>query len=110
MNCSKIGHSYEAFKYLFERNILLRLLSANKNSPVYVLKLVGLITGNFGLIQDFTNKFVERFGKNEISFSQQESQIFPKLSRNLAVESRINPKFPMIAKIYTGEFLFSEKR
>ena len=39
MNCSKIGHSmYEAFTYLFGWNIFIRLLSANKNYPVDLLK------------------------------------------------------------------------
>ena len=32
MNCSEIGHSYEAFTYLVGQNIFIRLLSANKNS------------------------------------------------------------------------------
>ena len=39
INCSKIGHSYEAFTYLFGQNIFICLLSTNKNSPVDLLKL-----------------------------------------------------------------------
>ena len=46
MNCSKIGHSYEAFTYRFDRNIFIRLLSENKNSAEYLWKLA--ITGKFG--------------------------------------------------------------
>ena len=34
MYCSKIGHSYEAFTYLFSQNIFIHLLTAKKNSPV----------------------------------------------------------------------------
>ena len=50
MNCSKTGHSYEAFTYLFGHNIFLLLLSAKKNSPVDLSNFV--ITGNCGLIRD----------------------------------------------------------
>ena len=32
MNCSKIDHSYEAFKHQFGRNISVHLHSANNNS------------------------------------------------------------------------------
>ena len=46
------GHSYEAFTYLFGRNIVIRLLSANKNSPVDLLKWA--IMEDFGLIRDYT--------------------------------------------------------
>ena len=34
MNCPKIGHSYQAFTYLFGRNIFTRLLSAYRSSHV----------------------------------------------------------------------------
>ena len=37
--CSKIGHSYEAFTYLFSQNIFIRLLTAKKNSGVDLSKL-----------------------------------------------------------------------
>ena len=48
MKCSKIGHSYEAFTYLFGRNIAIRLLPANKYSPVDLsLKLA--VTGNLSV-------------------------------------------------------------
>ena len=51
MNCSKIDHSmYEAFTYLFGWNIFFRLLSANKNYPVDLLKLA--ITVKFVLFRD----------------------------------------------------------
>ena len=46
MNCSKIGHSYEAFTYPFDRNIFIRLPSENKNSAEYLWKLA--IMGKFG--------------------------------------------------------------
>ena len=49
MHCSKIGHTYEAFTYLFGRNVFIRLLSANKTSAD-LLKLA--ITGYFRLIRD----------------------------------------------------------
>ena len=38
MNCSKIGHSYEAFTCLFCQNIFIHLDSANKQSYVYLWK------------------------------------------------------------------------
>ena len=43
LNCFRIGHSYEAFTYLFGQNIFIHLLTANKNSPVDLQKLA--ITG-----------------------------------------------------------------
>ena len=48
----QLGHSYETFMYLFGRNtcIYIRLLPANKNYPLDILKLV--IKGNFGLLCD----------------------------------------------------------
>ena len=42
----KIGHSYEAFTYLFCRNIFIRLLSASKISSVNLLKL-NRVSGKF---------------------------------------------------------------
>ena len=74
--------SYEAFTYiayLFGWDIFIRLLSANKNSFVDLLKLV--ITG---LIRN--NRW---FWDSVCSF-------FPKKLRNLLVESRIDPKIPVI--------------
>ena len=38
MNCSNIGHSYEAFTYLFSRNMSNPLLSANNNPFADLLK------------------------------------------------------------------------
>ena len=39
MNCFKICHSYEALPYLLSQNVFNRLLSANKNSSVNLVKL-----------------------------------------------------------------------
>ena len=46
------GHSNEAFTYLFGQKIFIRLLSANKNPPVDLLKWA--IMEDFGLIRDYT--------------------------------------------------------
>ena len=43
MSCSKIGHSCEAFTYLFGPNMFICLLSANKKSPAEIA-----IMGNLG--------------------------------------------------------------
>ena len=48
LNCSKIGHSYEAFKYLFDGNISTPLLSAIKNSSADLLN--SGVTRNFRII------------------------------------------------------------
>ena len=47
------GHSYEAFTYLFGRNIFIRLLSANKNSLVDLLTWANM--EDFGLIRDYSS-------------------------------------------------------
>ena len=62
LNLAKIGHLHmnEAFAYLFGRNIFIRLLSANKISPVDLLKLA--ITGNFTrLIRDSETRTIHFF-------------------------------------------------
>ena len=98
LNLSKIGHLHmnEAFAYLFGRNIFIRLLSANKISPVDLLKLA--ITGNFTQINPW-------FWDPNYSF-------FPRPLRNLFVESQINPKFPVTShfKRSAGECLFADRR
>ena len=57
-----------------------------KNSPVYLLKLA--IIRNFGLIRDFTAKFLKSFGKNLWFLLAQINEIsfFPKRSKNLLVK------------------------
>ena len=55
-------------------------ISANKNPPVDLLKFV--ITGIFGSTCDYTHKFLTSFGKKSVAW---------------VPESRINPKFPVIA-------------
>ena len=57
MNCFKFGHSYEAFTYLFGRNIFIRRLSASKNCSVDLLKLSGM--GNFGLSKILLTSFLQ---------------------------------------------------
>ena len=59
MNRSEIGHSYEAFTYVFGLNIFIYLLSANKNSPVGISKLA--ITVNIGLISDSGSQTIHFF-------------------------------------------------
>ena len=46
MNCSKIGHSYEAFTYLFSRNTFIRLFRQTKNSSVDLMKLAVMSWAN----------------------------------------------------------------
>ena len=60
-------------------------LSADRNYPADLLKLA--VTGNFGLIQDYTNKFRKKMN-------------------NLGPASQINPNFPATANLKrsTGEF------
>ena len=77
---TQMGHSYEAFTYLFGRNIFIHLLSANNNFPIDLLKLA--ITGNFGSIVDPWTQTI---------------YFFPKLAGNFIVESRINPWLPVTA-------------
>ena len=48
LNCSKIGHSYEAFKYLFDGNISTPLLYAIKNSSADLLN--SWVMRNFWII------------------------------------------------------------
>ena len=102
MNSSKIGHSYEAFTYLFGQNIFIQglecfihLLSANNNFPIDLLKLA--ITGNFGLIFDSWTQTIH---------------FFPKLAGYFIVESRINPWLLVTAilKDLPEELLFAESR
>ena len=46
MNCSNIGHSYEAFTYLFSRNTFIRLSRQTKNSSVDLMKLAVMSWAN----------------------------------------------------------------
>ena len=55
MSCSKIGHSNEAFTYLFGQYIFIHLLSANN-----MLKYAVTGTCNFRLIRDSTNKLCKK--------------------------------------------------
>ena len=50
MNCSEIGHSYEAFTFLLGQNIVIQLLSvsANKDSSIGLDLLKLSVTRNFG--------------------------------------------------------------
>ena len=59
MKCSKIGHSYESFTYLFAGDNFIRHLSADKNSPVDLWKLA--VTGKFGLIRDSGTQSIHFF-------------------------------------------------
>ena len=84
MNCSKIGHSYEAFISLFGQNNLIRLLSAKNISSVYLSKLV--ITGNFWINQWF---WVGGFqSKNCEEFYAISHNHFAKIPRKLGVSIR----------------------
>ena len=90
MNChsSKIGHSYEAFTYLFGRNIFIHLPSSNRNPSVDLLKCE--VSGSS------SNNVLQVSEKWEIWVPQ----------------SQTNSKFPMTAhfKRSAEEFLWAERR
>ena len=95
MNCSKIGHSYEAYTYLFRLNIRLHSSSLNKQNI---------------FCRSFESSSYLKIGINT-RFWDSLFSLFPKLvTRNLFLESWINPNFLMNTsfKKTTKEFLFAE--
>ena len=103
MVCFKIGHSYEAFPYLFGRNIPLCLLYANGNSSADLVKY--RVIGNLGLPEIHLTQSKEKV--KVLNFSLQDLIICPVKVNRLSPRISDIPRLPVTPyfKISTEEFM-----
>ena len=89
LNCSKIGHSCEAFIYQFGRNISTHLLTANK---IYLADLMKSgVTGNLGMAEFLLTSSIVKYKVIEFSLRD--------LRRGSVKVSILSPRISVIPRL-----------